>query len=149
MVDVLSVLGDAITDMGKGVNRMNDQISRQKLIEELEDMLSTMVADENGLHEVSLEAVIDFIIMFPSQSPADQWIPCSSGKMPEHNQRVFTTHKLYQDRLFTSAAFYLKKKDRVLGVDWRGEGFYQYSDGDYILRDDVIAWMPAEPYKED
>lgn len=103
----------------------------------------------------SQKELLTYIEWLSTQPPADvndtnvgKWIPCSSGKMPEHNQRVFTTHKLYQDRLFTSAAFYLKKKDRVLGVDWRGEGFYQYSDGDYILRDDVIAWMPAEPYKE-
>ena len=135
-------------------------INRQKLIEELEPLRKQAwekyieyAEPENFYHEGCYDEIMRVIDIIESQPPADvpdtnvgEWIPCSSGKMPEHNQRVATTHLLHRELRHLSTAVYFKEKGRLIDYEWRGEGFYQYSDGDYILRDDVIAWMPAEPY---
>ena len=77
------------------------------------------------------------------------WIPCSRA-LPQDGQRAIVTILLYKDMRHVSTAQYFKKNNKMIGPEWNGKGFYQYdSEFGYILRDDVIAWMPVEPYKGD
>lgn len=81
--------------------------------------------------------------------PAELWIPCSSGRMPEHEQHVFITLELIKVRRYTTAATYYTKTGVVDDYEWTGEGFYSYdSEYGYGKHENVIAWMPAEPYQE-
>lgn len=82
--------------------------------------------------------------------PAELWTPCSSGRMPEHKQSVFITLELIKGRRYATSATYYTKTGVVDDYEWTGEGFYSYdSEYGYGKYDDVIAWMPAEPYQEE
>ena len=70
-----------------------------------------------------------------SQPPADQWIPCSSGRLPKEKEIVHVT---------------------ILNEDSgeRRTADTKYDGRDYVIRLDyserIVAWMPAnlpEPYK--
>ncbi len=76
------------------------------------------------------------------------WIPCGSGRVPKHCQQVFITTELFPNVRFTSKATYYTQMGAVDHYEWDGEGFYDHdSEYGYSRREDVIAWMPAEPYK--
>lgn len=121
---------------------MNDQISRQKLIEKISKLPILITEDDDF---VDLDAVLYAI---NSQPPADQWIPCSSGTLPKHCQQVFITTELFPNVRFTSKATYYTQMGAVDHYEWDGEGFYNHdSEYGYSRREDVVAWMPAEPYK--
>ena len=100
---------------------MNDNISRQKLIEEL---TSKKFAPSNFINkQAMLLAIIDAI---KSQPPADQWIPCSEP--PKEDGMYLITAKVL-DKLEVQHVFYQKNLDL------------------FICNGKPIAWMPAEPYK--
>ncbi len=141
---------------------MNNQISRQKL------KPCPFCGGEPKIHRIDRSTEFFRIVCFNCFSdtgnyytekeaieawnkrvepPADQWISCSSGVMPNNSQRVVTTHLLMRKNPYLSTAVYFKTQGQLDDHEWQGEGFYQYSNGGYSLRDDVIAWMPAEPYK--
>lgn len=93
-------------------------------------------------------AAIDMAIEALSQPPADQWIPCSSGRLPKHKQQAFITVKLTESRRYVTTANYYTETGIVDECEWDGEGFYSYdSEYGYGRYENVIAWMPAEPYE--
>lgn len=126
---------------------MNDQIS--KLIEELK--CETYSINENDYEDYwqgVLEELNGAIKKAESQPPAAQWIPCSSGRMPEDGQTVVVTIEPTDAYRFMVVLTYHKTKPkRFEDNDWQGEGFYHCIWGDWIKRENIIAWMPAEPYK--
>lgn len=76
------------------------------------------------------------------------WIPCSSGRMPENGQTVVVTIGPTDTYRHMAVLIYYKTKpERFTDNDWQGKGFYHYIWGDWVKRDNVIAWMPTEPYK--
>ena len=78
----------------------------------------------------------------------DGWIPCSSGRMPEHKQQAYITVKIAENRRYATKANYYTETGVVYEDEWTGKGFYSYdSEYGWGRHDDVIAWMPAEPYK--
>ena len=80
--------------------------------------------------------------------PADQWIPCSE-RLPNDEQKTFITAQLQGGDKFTSHATYHAEKPVYWpSSNWVGAGFYSY-DSEYgeCKYENVIAWMPAEPYK--
>lgn len=85
-----------------------------------------------------------------SQPSADQWIPCSSGRLPENGRTVpITTEYISGCRHITSASYHTKK-GILDDYEWTGEGFYQYdSEYGYGRLDGVVAWLNVEPYKGD
>lgn len=104
---------------------MNDQISRQKLIEELENL------DKYFVEALPLNSETVFIAgevreLIESQPPADQWIPCSR-ELPKQNQHIIGTFESDKGKRFVCDDTY----------------FPQFLSGPWKL----IAWMPAEPYK--
>ena len=99
---------------------MSDQISRQKLIEELKHMMGHYGRD--GLY-VNLKAVLNIV---NSQLPADQWIPCSR-ELPKQNQHIIGTFESDKGKRFVCDDTYFPQ---LLSGPWK-----------------LIAWMPAEPYK--
>lgn len=121
---------------------MNDQISRQLLIEQLGELDHwTQFAE----HWFRCDAVYSLI---RRQPPADQWIPCSSGILPKHKQNVFITIELIEGRRYCTTVTYYTEMGIVDEYEWTGEGFYSYdSEYGYGKYEKVIAWMPAEPYK--
>lgn len=104
---------------------MNDQISRQKLIEELEDLPKCFYKDYKGAY-IALKGVIRIIA---SQPPADQWIPCSE-RLPEEEGYYIVTYNLEGYKVI----------DRTFFSETYG-AFMRYGQA-------VTAWMPLpEPYK--
>ena len=118
---------------------MSELISRQKLIEELKNMIPFLFQDRDGKHPVSHEAVIEFIKEFPAQPPADQWIPCSE-RLPEIYQPVLVTAIKWQTAL-------LKKPEYLVDIGYcDSEGAFWLSRA--RTRQYAEAWMPLpEPYK--
>lgn len=115
---------------------MNELISGQKLIEEVERLRTAynfsacaVIGKENcegSCADCILDSLEEFI---NSQPPADQWIPCSE-RLPEERQKVLVTLET-----FTGVRF--------VRMDW-------IKDGNWWLwnSDNVTAWMPLpEPYK--
>lgn len=112
---------------------MNDQISRQKLIEELEECSMIAIRNEfeaGGEWEdyVKLDTVRELV---ESQPPADQWIPCSE-RLPRFLQPCFITVQ-HSGLITTFRAVY-----------W--ESHWSTENENFNL-ENVTAWMPAEPYK--
>ena len=105
--------------------------NKQKLIEDIEKEF-----DGVCVYDVSpSQAVSDFIEIVDRQPPADQWIPCSSGRLPKEKEIVHVT---------------------ILNEDSgeRRTADTKYDGRDYVIRLDyserIVAWMPAnlpEPYK--
>lgn len=145
-------------------------ISRQKLIEELTDVIikhtckpsgcqDCLCAFEYGIVEESCEEYLEyhklaekiyneFVINITNQQPpASQWIPCSEGTLPADGRTVPVTTEFMNRRHITTATYYTKK-GVVDDYEWTGEGFYQYdSEYGYGRLDDVVAWLNVEPYK--
>lgn len=126
---------------------MNDQISRQKLIEALEEVerrFPYKVAgkpDTYSEFNMAWESCMDCVFgAVESQPPADQWIPCSKQEYPTEDGWYWITgkHDGWEEpetRLLVYAA-------HVCGeFEWLKKQFELYN---------VTAWMPAnlpEPYK--
>lgn len=129
---------------------MDDLISRQAAIEELERMVKTHEHDRFGgelFHWTGVKAMLDLL---PSAQP--QWIPCSE-RLPE---------RIINGDVETVQEFFVTVKERWPGEEWKYHTDVAEFPGDYI--DDVwqtyndwkegqevhvIAWMPLpEPYKE-
>ncbi len=106
---------------------MSDNISRQKLIEDIEKEF-----DGVCVYDVSpSQAVSDFIEIVDRQPPADQWIPCIV-KLPEKSGEYWVTI-IWSNKPTTSTGRYDAEKKM-----WDR---YSY---------DPIAWKPytyPEPYK--
>ena len=74
-----------------------------------------------------------------------EWIPCSSGNMPESFERVLIT---INDTV-TDIATYYGRKGLLFSYEWNGKGFYKH-DGEtgHYKVNRVTAWMPLPtPYK--
>ena len=98
-------------------------ISRQKLIEAI---TAGDYTTGNIFKDMELQQFIK------DQPPADQWIPCSSGKLP----------LLCEPVLVTDALECVFKACLLADGNWETE--YFILEGNYIT-----AWMPLpEPYKE-
>ena len=108
---------------------MNDQISRQKLIESIKKWQKEAEPEEARVME-------DIICLINDQPPADQWIPCSSGVLPTEKGYYWVTEGWGEGKV----------------------GFIHYSpkyNGTFealmkIYDLEITAWMPAnlpEPYK--
>lgn len=115
-------------------------INRQKLIEELNNLsldieLWTSMKP-NEIVNATIQAYMKFVMeTIESQPPADQWIPCSSGRVPKEKEIVHVT---------------------ILNEDSgeRRTADTKFDGRDYAIRLDyserIVAWMPAnlpEPYK--
>lgn len=125
---------------------MNDQISRQKLIEKYH---RNIVHGCNPIDCKKAESLSENCLacamrrtreLIESQPPADQWIPCSSGRLPTHNtffpQKVFVTY-VEDSARYTAKAW--------LNMDGK---WANLSNGEYFDEGSVVAWMPLpEPYK--
>ena len=123
-------------------------IDEKKLIEEVN------ITTEYGFYGEFIDGsevaytLRELMQIIESQPPAEQWIPCSSGSMPEDGQTVVVTIKSTDAyRFMVVLTYHETKPNRFTDNDWQGEGFYHYIWGDWIKRENVIAWMPAEPYK--
>lgn len=105
-------------------------ISRQKLIEELEERRSHMIPKLDGRHSVSIEAVIDYISKFP---PADQWIPCS--ERPPEEPCIYTVEDCSP---YTVNKHGEPQRRTIILKPLAWEPYHR-----------VIAWKPIniEPYK--
>lgn len=114
---------------------MSELISRQKLIEELENTsLDVELWTSMKPHEIvsaTIEAYLDHAIkIIKSQPPADQWIPCSE-RLPQDEQDVIGT----TDEGIVEKVWFNKHSKT-----WYGSPFTR--------RKTVTAWMPLpEPYK--
>lgn len=118
---------------------MNDQISRQRLIEAI---TAGKYTTGNIFKDMELQQFIK------SQPPADRWIPCSSGRIPKHEQKVFITVQLTKEKRYATDATYFTETGIVYKDEWADEGFYTYdSEYGWGRYENVIAWMPAEPFK--
>ena len=74
-----------------------------------------------------------------------EWIPCSSGKMPESFERVLIT---INDTV-TDIATYYARRGLLFSYEWNGKGFYKH-DGEtcHYKVERVTAWQPLPiPYK--
>lgn len=87
---------------------MNDQISRQKLIEELEMLYRNPVEDDETLEWN--RAVYKAIEYVESQPPADQWIPCSERLPKESNEYEVTV--VCDGLVYTLYSYYSMKESR-------------------------------------
>jgi len=75
-----------------------------------------------GLTNIQIMQIADIII---SQPPADQWIPCSE-RLPMLKQHIIGTFEHNGRRAVTDAVY----SPQIMKDPWN-----------------LIAWMPAEPYK--
>ena len=113
---------------------MDDQISRQKLIEALQEVerrFPYKVAgkpDTYSEFNMAWESCMDCVFSaVESQPPADQWIPCSDP--PKEDGMYFITAEVL-DKLEVQYVFYQKNLNL------------------FICNGRPIAWMPLpEPYK--
>ena len=126
-------------------------IDKQRLIDKLNSYHYTIIGMRCG-KKVAAEIIKEYhdhvIEVIESQPPADQWIPCSSDRMPENGQTVVVTIKATDAYRFMVVLTYHETKPKCFtDNDWQGEGFYHYIWGDWIKRENVIAWKPSEPYK--
>ena len=108
-----------------GVNRMDDLISRQALLESIERIsVKGNVLDDDWVYR--------FIQEFPY---AQQWIPCSE-RLPAYGEDVFLSIGKY-----CNVGYLVAANDETDG-EW-------YYSGWYHPMYDVSAWMPLpDPYKE-
>ena len=120
---------------------MEDEISRRKLIEALEEVerrFPYKVAgkpDTYSEFNMAWESCMDCVFSaVDSQPPAERWIPCSE-RLPKDGEEVFVT--------------YLK-----LNRNMKAVGKSKYSENPEPKKNHwsyhgnrVTAWMPAEPYK--
>ena len=128
---------------------MNDQISRQKLIEKLKHWHLTNT--EHGVTWLP-EHFVAKAIEALSQPPADQWIPCSE-RLPDTEEEVWVilgyTYK--SDCTQKSIARYIRFENgeaHWCDNKWGYLEWEKYSDGHGGCSSyKVLAWMPAEPYK--
>ena len=121
-------------------------ISRQKLIDKLKHWHLTNT--EHGVTWLPEHFVAEAIEAL-YQPPADQWIPCSSGKMPKDGQTVPITILLSEGkRLLVHATYHAEKPSYWHPYDWNGKGFYIHdSEFGECKYETVIAWLDVEPYK--
>ena len=135
---------------------MSELISRQKLIEALEEVERRfpykVVGKPDTYSEFNMawESCMDCVFSaVESQPQVDQWIPCSSGKVPEHEADVLVTlESSFKGIRYVINARYFAEMGVVYDDEWTGEGFYTYdSEYGWGKHEGVIAWMPAEPYK--
>lgn len=113
---------------------MNDQISRQKLIMAIANWQNTLMpgwSSANDTDTVIYNTLEEVVGLIESQPPADQWIPCSE-RLPKFLQPCFITVQ-YGGLVTTFRAVY-----------W--ESHWSTENENFHL-ENVIAWMPAEPYK--
>lgn len=109
-------------------------IDEKKLIEDIEKEF-----DGVCVYDVSpSQAINDFVQIVDRQPKVGEWIPCSSGKLPEDGRMVLVTFKKFDGHELKVG------KDRYVqypchdSFRWQGKG------------NRVIAWMPLpEPYKEE
>ena len=122
-------------------------INRQKLIEAAEKEYYKFIDDDTEV--AHNRAIYDVIKIIESQPPADQWIPCSSGKMPKDGQTVPITILLSEGkRLLVHATYHAEKPSYWHPYDWNGKGFYIHdSEFGECKYETVIAWLDVEPYK--
>lgn len=111
---------------------MNDQISRQKLIKELNSYHYTAIGMRCGKKMTAeiIKGYHDHVIeVIEHQTPADQWIPCSE-RLPEEWQKVLVTLEAFK-------GVRIVRTDQIVDGNW-----WQWNS------DNVTAWMPLpEPYK--
>ena len=122
--------------------QVNTMISRQKLIMAIANWQMTLMpgwSSANDTDTVIHNTLEELIGLIESQPPADQWIPCSSGRLPIHNtffpQKVFVTY--IEDSVRYTAKAWLNMDGKWINL----------SNGEHFDEGSVIAWMPAEPYK--
>ena len=138
---------------------MNELISGQKLIEEVERLRTAynfsacaVIGKENcegSCADCILDSLEEFI---NSQPPADQWIPCSE-RLPDTEEEVWVilgyTYK--SDCTQKSIARYIRFENgeaHWCDNKWGYLEWEKYSDGHGGCSSyKVLAWMPAEPYK--
>ena len=137
---------------------MNDSISRQAAIDEIDEWIKAFW--ENGHKESAADArlIQDGIIQLPSAQPEPQWIPCSE-RLPEDLEEVNVTwvnhdpesyYDFTKDKPATASAVYYKEKwywYSSVCTDLLAE----YGENEVDKMDDaieVIAWMPlSEPWR--
>ena len=109
-------------------------IDEKKLIESLLNKKERMVASSDGRHEVSIEAVIDYIAVFPK---VGEWIPVSE-RLPETDGRFEVTIKGCKGKRHVEMCnFYKNAKTTPWGL-----GKWEHGN--------VIAWRQrSEPYRKD
>lgn len=113
---------------------MSELISRQKLIEEV-----AVIAKRLAKSDAQKALMGRVLYLIEHQPPADQWIPCSSGRLPIHNtffpQKVFVTY--VKDSVRCTAKAWLNMDGKWANL----------SNGEYFDEGSVVAWMPLpEPY---
>ena len=102
---------------------MDDAISRQKMINTVNNLRTRCDNDIDAYHDMMV-AAIDALPPFPSRP---QWIPCSE-QLPEGKQEVLVT----------------EYGDTDIGRRFEGRWLDRYGD----KMKDVTAWMPKpEPYQ--
>ncbi len=133
---------------GKEQKSKLDLISRQDAIDFLIENMNWYTPDGcEASEKEKVECVTELINGVPS---TDRWIPCSE-RLPEKDGRYLFVRQLHVDRndkpiYWVSIAWYgkpLMPTQRVKGKCW-----YIPDDGDVVIDDVVLAWMPLpEPYE--
>jgi hypothetical protein len=115
---------------------MDDLISREKALEELEDWERCYTWDEHCREskEDYIVSPSDVIVNLPSEQP--KWTP-RSEKLPEERTKVLAT------------VLVPHRESIVISAEYLMNTFY-CDNGDCWMADDeeVVAWMPLpQPYK--
>ena len=109
-------------------------INRQKLIEELKESIKWIedYCEVNEYHNGIVSGLKRAINHVTAEPPADQWIPCSSGKLPDVCELVLITDTL----------------ECVFQAQLLKNGGWDVGNLFILQSDYVTAWMPLpEPYK--
>jgi hypothetical protein len=132
---------------------MNDQISRQKLIEELNSYHYTAIGMRCG-KKITAEIIKGYhdhvIEVIESQPPADQWIPVTYHEATEEEKELYGDEQPY-----ILDCPLPEEDDRILVCTQKGYVFeaVAHCDGGWFLDNgedfvELAAWMPLpEPYK--
>ena len=122
---------------------MNDQISRQKLIEKISKLPILITEDDDF---VDLDAVLYAI---NSQPPADQWIPVTYHEATEEEKEAYGEFPYMLDCKLPDDGEEILVCTKS-GCVWTDTFFNDdgcYLDGGYDFTE-IAAWMPLpEPYK--
>lgn len=126
--------------------------------------ISGVIEDESELDGNEMRDLVEFLSVLSKTGGTPMWTPIISEGLPKKDGKYLCTTKDGETELYYfTADLGSKGVYQPVNGDFRNiwengtelcesgkAGFYRYNfgDGSYMLTDDVVAYMPTEPYKE-